>query len=378
MPVTKNYTPIEDTDAKLDIMEHVNQDHPEEVLIILKEYHPNLDAEQAVIKDIFEEGMLVEIHTEQEKKSLFVEFELKGELEEQILYLAYMAMAKQGKDLTGNKKQYFEVVDKQKITKNMTRLTLQSQTPLPSEYAGYAYGMILKALNKAPEKQTSEVAESKPIKLVKRYTTQAFLWVLKKASSARRQKIVETMNKDIRLYTLRKAWQSDDADFINQGYMDVFMHENSPGSLWTESLNIGDVVFSRTETDDKHGHLHTGQAVLIADEAAYPALAGILDLWQNPLPPYVVILSQKESEQSYFKNEDFPKDSIIHRIVAPVAIQAQQVIQVIEGIETIDSTWGALENKQAKAIRHYLRNERGLTGKQNHIKSYWRQDKTIQ
>lgn len=402
-----NYTPIKDKDAKLDIIEHVNQDHTEELMAIVNYYYPDMKVTHALIKDIYDEGMVVGIetsHSEQHKagQDLFVNFELEGDIEEQILYLAYLAMAKQGKDLTGNKKQYFEVIGKAKLTENMTRLTLQSQTPLPDNYAGYAYGMTLKVLNKAPEQQGSNHPTPKPIKLAKKYGNQAFLWLIKKLSSSQRQQIVETMNKDIRLYTLRKVWKSAGSEFINQGYMDIFTHDGSAGSKWTASLNIGDIIFSRTETDDKHAHLSDGQAVLIADETGYPAVAGILDCWDNPKPPHIILLSHAQREQAYFvadpegldslegldsskaiHNSDdnerttnkLPKGAQVHRIVCHHSQQGAKTIEILKNIEHIEASWGALENTAAKAVRHYLRNERKLSGKSNHIKAYWRADK---
>lgn len=393
-----NYTPVKDIDAKLDIIEHINQDHTEEVMAIVHYYYPNIEMTNAFIKDIYNEGMLVSVQSQAKTTEVYVEFELEGDIEEQILYLAYMVKVKQGKDLTGNKKQYFEVIGKEKLTQNMIRLTLQSQTPLPNNYAGYAYGMILKVLNKTPEQPTSDSPSSKPIKFAKKYGNQAFLWLLKKLSSKHRYQIVETMNKDIRLYTLRKAWKSKGADYINKGYMDIFTHDSSAGSLWTASLNIGDIIFSRNESDDKHEHLSTGQCVLIADETAYPALAGLLDCWNNPKLPHIIILSQTQSEQAYFLEDSdvleglvesnnlyniknmsnyLPKGAQVHRVVGHYSEQSSKVIKILQGFDSIDASWGALENSSAKAVRHYLRNERNLSGKQNRIKGYWRADKDL-
>lgn len=382
MPATPPYTPIADIDAKLDIIEHLNQDHIEEVQAIAAYYYPDLAITNPLIIDIYKEGMLISAQVNNKAQELFVDFKLEGDLEEQVLYLAYTAMAEQGRDLTGNKKHYFEVIGKQKLTPNMTRLTLHSETPLPENYAGYAYGMILKVLNKTPLQQT--VADKQQItslttsikeqvnKQVKKRGNQAFLWLLKKVSSDRRQKIVKTINKDIRLYTLRSAWKSKKSDFNNQGYMDVFTHGNSAGSLWIETVNLGDIVFSRTETDDKHAHLQEGQTVLIADETAYPALAGILDFWQNDIPPHIVILSQQPLEQDYFDDNEFPVGATIHRIVSPCNQQGLKTLEILKDIESIDGVWGAFESKACKVVRHYLRNERQLTGKQNHIKGYWK------
>ncbi|PID64695.1 MAG: hypothetical protein CR962_01210 [Gammaproteobacteria bacterium] len=184
-------------------------------------------------------------------------------------------------------------------------------------------------------------------------------------------------------YTLRSAWQADGSDYLNQGYMNIFTHVSanvneegiSAGSQWVADLNIGDVVFSRTETADKHPHLATGQNLLIADETAYPALVGILDLWQNDLAPEIIIVSQQQNEQDYFseKYENvLPANATIYRVVKPVAEQTEAILKVIENIDNIDGVWGALENNSAKRIRHYLRNQCGLSGKVNHVKGYWR------
>lgn len=378
-----HYTPLTNIDEKLDIIEHVNQDHTEEVAVIVQDYlstkkQSGWEVVSAQIEDIFKEGMTVLVATKSHGKQVVsVDFELEGELEEQIFYLAYMAMFKQGKDFSGNSKHYFEVIDKQQITTNITRLTLKSQTPLPSEYAGYAYGMVLKVLNKRPK---AEATKPKKHGLLKKIGNQAFLWGLKKMSSKNRQKMVDGMNKNVRLYTLRAAWKTDDSEVLNTGYMDVFTHvpatsgkhKESAGSQWCASLAVGDVVFSRAQAPDKHDYLNSGQHVLIADETAFPAIAGLLDLWKNPRPPQVIVVSTDQAEQAYFDASWMPEGMILHRIVADVANQSERIIQVLETLPLIDGAWAGLENQTAKAVRHYLRNQHQLTGKTNHVKAYWR------
>jgi len=363
-------TAITDIDAKLDIMEHVNQDHTEEVLIIVQHYYADLDISRAFIADIYVEGIVVTAHTSNGPQDLFVEFELEGDLEEQVLYLAYMAMAKQGMDLSGGKQQYFEVLARQQLTPNMMRLTLKSPTPLPTEYAGYAYGMVLKVMNKIPSKPTS--TGSKPHWLMRQFN-QALLWWAKKLSREKRQKLLETMSKDIRLYTLRSAWSSrENIGYYDRGYMDIYTHDQSRGSQWSASLKVGDIVFSRTEAADKHNHLDSGQSVLIADETAYPAVAGILECWQNPTPPYVITISSHQQEQHYFDDFTFPKGTQHQTLVLPHTEHGSAVIARLKDIEVIDGVWAGLENNAAKSIRYYLRGERQLSGKQNHVKGYWR------
>ena len=371
----KPFTTIKDQDRKLDIMDHVNQDHHKELLIIAQTYGKNNAIHGALIADIYEEGIL--LHTQApsspSQQELFIQFELKGDLEEQILYLAYNSFAKQKIEFSNNAKQFFEVIEKAQISPNITRLTIKSQTAFPAYYAGYAYGFILKVLEKAPVVPQSTATQSG---IVKNLFDRGFLWLMKHLSAQKRQKLLENMNKDIRLYTLRQAFDLDpDAQDLHYGYVDVFTHGSSPGSQWVQQLSKGTLISSRTETDDKHDHLHTGQAVLIADETAFPALAGILDFWKNPIPPIVILLCADTVDYAYFATYRFPEKTDIRKITVAVEQQGQKTIELLSTFTHLDQVWGALENNAAKQVRHYFRNERKLTGKNNHIKGYWRLEK---
>lgn len=371
----KQFTTIKDQDRKLDIMDHVNQDHHKELLIIAQTYGKNNAIYGAVIADIYQEGIL--LHTQApsspSQQELFIQFELQGDLEEQILYLAYNSFAKQKIEFSNNAKHFFEVIAKAQISPNITRLTIKSQTALPAYYAGYAYGFILKVLEKAP---VVNHRTSRQSGIVKNLFDRGFLWLMKHLSTKKRQKLMENMNKDIRLYTLRQAFALDihEQDF-HYGYVDVFTHGSSLGSQWVQQLNNGSLISSRTETDDKHDHLHEGQAVLIADETAFPALAGILDFWKNPIPPIVILLCADAVDYAYFATYPFPEKTDIRKITGTVEQQGQKTIELLSTLTDVDQVWGALENNAAKQVRHYFRNERKLTGKNNHIKGYWRLDK---
>lgn len=397
-------TPIQERDKKLDILDHVNQDHSQELLAIAQSFSPHISVEQASLLDLFQEGLLLSVKTPTEttQEEIFVPFELQGELEEQILYLAYRALNQQGRELNGHRKRFFQVIAKQNLTPNLIRLTIQSHSPLPEYYPGYAYGLILKVL----EQRSTNHSSSSTNRWFKNRFERAMLWIMKQLSSKNRQKLLQNMNKDIRLYTLRSAWKSsENAEFIDQGHIDIFTHCDSPGSQWASNIKINDIIISRTETDDKHEHLSQGQTVLIADETAYAAVAGILDFWRNPKPPYLIILSAAEPEQTYFNDSfpehtennsyssnssssskkpsniaasfrsnpmELPKGVTLIRITCSPKQQGERVINALQGIPSIDGVWGAFENESAKQVRHYLRNQRGLKGKTNHIKGYWR------
>ena len=365
-------TPIQEIDQKLDIIDHINQDHTEELLTMAQSYHQQEDILSAKILDIFHEGVQVGIrcnHKDQ-TNNVFIPFEIEGDLEEKILYLAYAAIVKQGRDFSGTGKRFFEVIDKHQLTPNMVRLTVKCGTPLPEYYPGYAYAFLLKSMKKRPAKDT--IARKKK-HWVKDLFDRFFIWLMKHLSSKNRQKILRNLNKDVRLYTLRKSWKAGvGTSVVDHGYIDIFTHDGSPGSLWANELTAGDLILSRSETEDKHPHLVDGQALLIADETAYPAMAGILEHWQNPLPPQIVVISAAEDEQAYFNNCQLPKGTHVHKVVCSAEHQANEVLAVLEQIETIDIVWAAFESESAKKVRRYLRNKREVTGKNNHTKGYWR------
>ena len=368
----EKYTDIQDQDHKLDLIDHVNHDHRKELLMIAQTYGKNDLIYEAAIADIYEEGAFLKVRDSQsdEEQLLFVRFELNGDLEEKILYLAYSSFAKKRVEFSHNARQFFEVINKTQVSKNMTRLTIKSQLPLPQYYAAYAYGFMLKILEKAP---TAALNNSNKSSLLKNAFDRGFLWLMKHLPRHRRQKMLNSMNKDIRLYTLRQAFNPDGtSDNLHYGYVDIFTHGSSPGSVWVKQLEAGSLISSKTETDDKHEHLRHGQAVLIADEAAYPALAGILDFWSNPVPPIVILLCVDELDLNYFKGFLFPKNTILRTVTSVVEDHATHVLQLLENFKEIDKVWGAMENNTAKKIRHYVRNQRQLAGKNNHIKGYWR------
>lgn len=365
-------SPIQDVDHKIDIIDHINQDHPEELLAIARNYEPNKEILSARVEDIYQEGIKIDVtfKLDQEKKSAFIAFEIEGSLEDKVLYLAYVSIVKQGLDVSGNGKQFFEVIEKQKVTNNIIRLTVKSTMPFPEYYPGYAYAFVLKGLKKQLTEVKNEIRTKHWSKSI---LDRVFLWFMKHLSNKNREKLLHTTNKNVRLYTLRKSWKSNaDSKYPDRGYVDVYTHDNTLGSQWAEKLVTGDVIMSRSGTKDKHPHLVEGQALLIADETAYPAIAGILEHWQNPLSPIIVLISAAKDEQSYFAEETLPKGSQVYRVICSELDQANQVLAIVETIIEIDVVWAAFESDAAKKVRHYLRNERQVTGKNNHTKAYWK------
>lgn len=363
-------TAVADKDMKLDIIDHINQDHTDELMVMAQFYSPDRKVDAASILDFYNEGVLCEVVSGQARQELFIEFELEGDLEENLLYLSFQAAVKQKKSLSLNQKSFFEVLDKQPLTPNFTRLVVRGQGPLPAYYPEYAYGFQLKLLKKAGAASASRPAQKGVLGSL---LDRGLLWIIKRVSSQRRQRIIETLNKDIRLYTLRQSCKATPASaFLDQGLVDIFTHDDSPGSQWVQSLGTGDIIAAATQIAYKHDYLMQGQTVLITDETGYPSVAALLEHWANPQPPTVIVISAAACEQDYFPEQAFAPGTVVHRIVCAASEQAEQVIQVLQSLAAIEAVWGALENEAAKTVRRYLRNERALAGKYSHLKGYWK------
>ncbi len=366
-------TPVSNQEEKIDLIEHINQDHSDEVLTIVQAYGNCTNASHAVLSNLYEEGAEVIVHFGDTEEKHFFPFQIQGDIEEKLLYLAYAAMAKQGLSLSDGRRQFFEITQTEKVTPNLLRLTIQSDNPLPENAPAYAYGFLLKTLEKAPKvNQANPSNQATKKSYAKKMIDQFLLWIMKQLSSQRRQKMIQAMNKGIRYYTLQKSWKSDkNKEYADCGYIDVFLHGETAGSLWADSLKIGDIITTRVEMSDKHENLQQGKALLVADETAYPALLGLLQNWKNPEKPHVIIISEKAEEQAYFTEADLLSETKTYRIVCPPSEQGERVLEIIEKLNDIDTAWGALEKDAAKAIRFYLRQQRHIQGNDNRIKAYW-------
>ncbi|PAT37062.1 siderophore-interacting protein [Vandammella animalimorsus] len=380
-------TPLADQDHKLDILEHINDEHPEEVLAIAQAYGA-ADARSARLEDIFQEGCLLAVTCAETAngssangatdsaaaRPLFVPFALKGDLEENVLYLAYEALARQGKPLSGQHKQFFSVLGSEMLTPHMLRLHLQSTVPLPEDAPGHAWFFSLKTLERLPAKLP---AARQRMSLIGQWFSRLLLWWLKRASPARREQVMLSFTKDQRYYTLRRARKSSaDAPFADLAEVDVFLHRSAdgaptPGSRWASALRAGDVIFSQAQYHEHTEHLAQGQCVLIGDETALPTVAALLEDWRNPQPPVVFCITADALDQPYLADASLPAGARLHRISASGDVAAA-VIAELERLPAIDAVWGALENNDAKAIRQHLRHARGLAGSRNRVKGYWR------
>lgn len=362
-------TPLHDISQKIDIIEHINDNHPKELKAIVADYVDETENINPLIDDIVEEGCLVSVGQGSKRQQIFVPFRIKGNIEEKVMYTAYSAMVKQGKTMGGGNKRYFEVLETQNITKHMLRLVLNVDQPLPDDRPGFAFLLAQKTLEKIPDVVDKKTSNTKKAQ----YVARLLLWVMKVLSRKQRRKMMANMNKGLRYYTLRQTVKREDKNgSATIAYIDIYLHGDTAGSLWAKKLRAGDVIYSNKEYEEHSDHLHQGQAVLLADETALPALASMVEQWKNPLPPIVVIITADEADQAYFSEEQLPANGQCRRFTGIQATLTHDIINYLKTLPTIDTVWGAMENQTAKAIRAYFRNERGLEGKCNKVKGYWR------
>lgn len=356
--MTSTRTPIKNHDEKVDMIEHLNTDHLNDIAQIISTHTSN-PFDTATIKDVFEEGCLCEVHHKHQTTDVFIPFTIKGTLQDKMLYLSYNAKIKSGADLNTSKTQFFNVVDNRKMTDNIVQIHICSDKQINAQNPDFAYLFVLKKLEHIKEPKKSSLMNS-------RWLNKLFLFIIKLSSTERRQKMLASMYKDNRYYTVRQHWQEAGK---HHALIDIYIHGDTAGAQWVKSLKAGDVIHSSNEFTGHSEHLLSGQTVLIADETAFPAMAHALDTWQNPVPPHLITISRDAKDQAYFDGLEGAYQSR-HKIVASTSI-VEDVIAHLETIEQIDGLWGGMESSDAKAIRKYARNERAILAKNNRVSAYW-------
>ena len=289
------YTDLNDPEIA-GIIAHINEEHIDELLEFLRAFSPlsaaELEHTEVQLTAIYAEGICLQAKSlatrpidskdsHRQPQSFFIGFAAPltqvDELQEQYILLRQRADKKLGKKTIKLTRQVFVVERSHKVSENMLRLELSmdsqshrhdSSSPdtVPTNEAGYAYLFDLAhnamtASSSQPSKNTAPPARAQVY------------------------------------YTLRKAWRS--ADGV-RAWVDVFLHGDTSGGNWAMALQAGDTVVTKQEFPEKVTHLHTGQTLLIVDETSMPTAARLLELWDNPMPPLIICVTQDAADQEYF------------------------------------------------------------------------------
>ena len=373
------YTPL-DIPELAHTIAHINEEHFDELLGFLKAFTSlttdEMDNADIQLSDIYAEGIALRVqpndsahpradaqNTAVQYHDFFIPFTAPitqlSELQTQYILLKQRADKKLGKKTIKLTEQKFIVQDSYQVSENMLRLVLtapetNTSNPVPVNEAGYAYLFDLE------HNVTDE--HDRP-------------------------------SRSHCYYTLRKAWSTSDG---MQAWVDVFLHGDTSGGNWASSLQAGDSVISKREFPEKVEHLHEGQALLVADETSMPTVARLLELWDNPLPPLILCVTQDEKDQAYFDDVKINADNmssdiesntdnkfIVLPLVTGQVNSGKELATLIDNTVgdylatyplKIDKVWGALEAGAAKSLRRLLKQRLTLERADAVVKVYWRQD----
>ncbi|WP_194364410.1 siderophore-interacting protein [Psychrobacter sp. NG254] len=410
-----------DTPEIDDIIAHINEEHLDELLGFLSAFTSISTAElnhvDAKITAIYAEGIALQTYPKHLERPLasqdnnlcdqafFITFVAPithpDDLQTQYILLKQRADKKLGKKTIKLTKQVFDVQNSYNISKNMLRLELSmpslndvqlrntngalSAMSVPINEAGYAYLFDLEHNATTKVLMTDSIDDNK----------------------ADDDAVNDSEKDNVRptrphcYYTLRKAWHTDDGI---RAWVDVFLHGDTPGGNWAQSLQAGDTIVTKREFPEKVEHLRDGQAVLIVDETSMPTAARLLELWNNPKPPLIICVTQDIADQSYFDDVKMrsrvssndclegadriqgmkncvPDAVTVLHITANQITLGQDLATVIDDKLSdyvsrhaiqIDKVWGALEASTVKAVRDKLRARFDLSRADVIIKAYWR------
>lgn len=360
--------------AKIKFMNHVNDEHQDELALFVEAFaDTKLSNDMAVVvAEVYSDGLLLEASVQNVEvlpnhkvetlsdavSQFFIEFENVIDetitLKSQYINLLQVASKKLGKLAIKQQERYFTVIDGYYASPNMFRLVVAAPADTPLNHAGYAYLFEMNAdvSNRNESANASDNASEK----LQRY------------------------------YTLRKAWQDAETQQV-QGWVDTYIHGDTPGGNWARAVQAGTQLKSVRDYPEKIVHLNDGQCLLICDETSMPTVANLLENWQNPIAPIVIVVTHDVADRAYLQDielsqtlvqiDNFKQDNIIPILNTPDINLPDAIISAIdtclEGASiVIEKVWGALGASDAKILKRQLKTKFGLPRQDMVMKVYWR------
>lgn len=356
--------------AKIKFMNHVNDEHQDELALFVEAFaDTKLSNDMAVVvAEVYSNGLLLEASVQNVEalpnhkvemlsdgiSQFFIEFENVIDetitLKSQYINLLQVASKKLGKLAIKQQERYFTVIDGYYASPNMFRLVVAAPADTPLNHAGYAY---LFEMNTDVSISHNSAAASEKLQ---------------------------------RYYTLRKAWQDAETQQI-QGWVDIYIHGDTSGGNWARAVQAGTQLKSVRDYPERIAHLNDGQCLLLCDETSMPTVANLLENWQNPIAPIVIVMTNDGAELSYLQElelsqtlaeiNSFKQDNIVHilntpSINLPDAIVSAIDIRLEDGSILIEKVWGALSAADAKILRRQLKTKFDLSRQDMVMKVYWR------
>lgn len=356
--------------AKIKFMNHVNDEHQDELALFVEAFaDTKLSNDMAVVvAEVYSNGLLLEASVQNVEalpnhkvemlsdgiSQFFIEFENVIDetitLKSQYINLLQVASKKLGKLAIKQQERYFTVIDGYYASPNMFRLVVAAPADTRLNHAGYAY---LFEMNTDVSISHNSAAASEKLQ---------------------------------RYYTLRKAWQDAETQQI-QGWVDIYIHGDTSGGNWARAVQAGTQLKSVRDYPERIAHLNDGQCLLLCDETSMPTVANLLENWQNPIAPIVIVMTNDGAELSYLQEielsqtlaeiNSFKQDNIVHILNAPSIDLPDAIVSAIDtrledGSILIEKVWGALSAADAKILRRQLKTKFDLSRQDMVMKVYWR------
>ena len=360
--------------AKIKFMNHVNDEHQDELALFVEAFaDTKLSNDMAVVvAEVYSNGLLLEASVQNVEalpnhkvemlsdgiSQFFIEFENVIDetitLKSQYINLLQVASKKLGKLAIKQQERYFTVIDGYYASPNMFRLVVAAPADTPLNHAGYAY--LFEMNTDVSISHNSANASANASEKLQRY------------------------------YTLRKAWQDAETQQI-QGWVDIYIHGDTSGGNWARAVQAGTQLKSVRDYPERIAHLNDGQCLLLCDETSMPTVANLLENWQNPIAPIVIVMTNDGAELSYLQEielsqtlaeiNSFKQDNIVHILNTPSIDLPDAIISAIDTrLEDdsilIEKVWGALSAADAKILRRQLKTKFDLSRQDMVMKVYWR------
>ena len=360
--------------AKIKFMNHVNDEHQDELAMFVEAFaDTKLSNDVAVVvAEVYSDGLLLEAAAQNSEslpshnaeslpdvvKQFFIEFENVIDetvtLKSQYINLLQMASKKLGKLAIKQQVRYFTVIDSYYASPNMYRLVVTAPADSPLNHAGYAYLFEMNS-GISISSESANAPDNAPEKLQ-------------------------------RYYTLRKAWQDAETQQV-QGWVDTYIHGDTPGSNWARAVQAGTQLKSVRDYPEKIAHLNEGQCLLICDETSIPTVANLIENWQNTIAPIVIVVTNDDADTAYLQDielsqtlaqiDNFKQDNIVHILNTPSIDLPDAIVSAIDtrledGSILIEKVWGALSAADAKVLRRQLKTKFDLSRQDMVMKVYWR------
>jgi NADPH-dependent ferric siderophore reductase len=157
-------------------------------------------------------------------------------------------------------------------------------------------------------------------------------------------------------------------------WIDFFLHATGPAATWAARATVGDTLIvggpkgsAIVATDG------IGVHVLIGDETAFPAISRRLQ--ELPAEARALVVAESDVDTSWpeFAGRPALETIWVHRGSSNDAGALIDRLRTLDFPSNGSFVWVALESQSARAVRRYLREERGIAKDWIKAAAYWKQ-----